>query len=67
MRSLFPMMLQNPELLTPKASDCTAGKKRLTKSEEQETIIINRSDRSTHPEEKSVRTSGATPLTYDNA
>jgi len=33
----------------------------LTKSEEKDTIIINRSGRSTYPEEKSVQTSGATP------
>ena len=35
--------------------------RRLTKSEDEETIIINRSGRSTYPEEKSVLTSGATP------
>ena len=34
---------------------------RLTKSEEEETIIINRPDRSTYLQEKSVLTSGATP------
>jgi uncharacterized protein YdeI (YjbR/CyaY-like superfamily) len=34
----------------------------LTKSEEKDTIIINRSGRSTYPEEKSVQTSGATPV-----
>ncbi len=34
---------------------------RLTKSEEEETIIINRPDRSTYPERKSVSRSGATP------
>jgi hypothetical protein len=34
----------------------------LTNSKEQETIIINRSGRSTYPEEKSVQTSGATPV-----
>jgi O-antigen/teichoic acid export membrane protein len=33
----------------------------LTRTEEEETIIINRSDRSTYPERKSVRRSGATP------
>jgi hypothetical protein len=36
----------------------------LTKGKEQETIIINRSGRSTYPEEKSVQTSGATPDMY---
>jgi hypothetical protein len=35
--------------------------KTLTKTEEEETIIINRPDRSTYPEEKSVLRSGATP------
>jgi hypothetical protein len=44
----------------PAGADCTA-RRRLTKSEEEETIIINRSGRSTYPEEKSVQTSGATP------
>ena len=38
MRSLFPTTLQNPELLTPSASDC-AARRPLTKSEEEETII----------------------------
>jgi hypothetical protein len=33
----------------------------LTKTEEEETIIIKRPNRSTHPEEKSVLRSGATP------
>jgi hypothetical protein len=61
MRSLFSTTLQNPELLPPVASDC-AARRRLTKSEEEETIIINRSGRSTYPEEKSVQTSGATPV-----
>ena len=60
MRSLFPTTLQNPELLTPSASDC-AARRPLTKSEEEETIIINRPGRSTYPDEKSVLTSGATP------
>jgi hypothetical protein len=34
---------------------------RLTKSQEQEKIIINRPDRSTYPPDKSVLTSAATP------
>jgi hypothetical protein len=34
----------------------------LTKTEEKDTIIINRSGRSTYPEQKSVRRSGATPI-----
>jgi hypothetical protein len=33
----------------------------LRRPEDPETIIINRSDRSTYPREKSVQTSGATP------
>jgi hypothetical protein len=61
MRSPFSMTPQKPELLPPAAGDCAAGRG-LTKSEEEETIIINRSGRSTHPEEKSVQTSGATLL-----
>jgi hypothetical protein len=36
----------------------------LTKSKEKETIIINRLDRSTYPDRKSVLTSGATPLAH---
>src|SRR6516165_4020617 len=60
MRSLFPMTLQNPELLPPAGADCPA-RRRLTKTKEEETIIINRSGRSTYPEEKSVSRSGATP------
>ena len=49
-----------PELLPPAAAD-RASRRRLTKSKERETIIINRSGRSTYPEEKSVQTNGATP------
>ena len=62
MCSLFPDDASKfaSELLPPSASD-RAARRRLTKSEEKETIIINRSGRSTYPEEKSVRTSGATP------
>jgi hypothetical protein len=37
------------------------GGRRLTRTEEEQTIIINRSDRSTYPDRKSVLTSGATP------
>jgi hypothetical protein len=36
----------------------------LTKSEDEETITINRPGRSTYPEEKSVLTSGATPALH---
>ena len=46
------------ELLAPAASDCVSGV-RLKRSEE--TFIINRRGRSTHPEKKSVLRSGATP------
>jgi hypothetical protein len=38
----------------------------LTKTEEEETIIINRPDRSTYPKEKSVLRSGATPEDMGN-
>jgi hypothetical protein len=34
----------------------------LTKTEEKENIIINRSGRSTYPEQKSVSRTGATPV-----
>src|SRR6266404_2405251 len=60
MRSLFPTTLQNPDLLPATPADCPTWRG-LTKSEEEETIIINRLDRSTDPDEKSVLTSGATP------
>ena len=42
------------------SGDCTAVKT-LTKTEEEETIIINRPDGSTYLGEKSVSRSGATP------
>jgi len=62
MRSdFFPNPPRIAELLTPAASGCTAGRP-LTKSEDQDTIIINRSARSTYPTRKSVRRSGATPV-----
>jgi polyphosphate kinase 2 len=54
------------ELLPPAAADCAAVR-RLTKSQEKENIIINNSGRSTHPEEKSVLTSGATPELLDDS
>ena len=41
-----------------------ATRRPLTKDTKQETIILNRSGRSTYPEEKSVQTSGATPMRY---
>jgi hypothetical protein len=55
-------MMSNPkseELLPPAAAGCAAGV-RLEKS--QEINIINRRGRSTHPKEKSVLRSGATPV-----
>src|SRR6516162_8077179 len=61
MRSLFPMTLENPELLPRAGADCPA-RRRLTKTKEEGTIIINRSGRSTYPEEKSVSRSGASPF-----
>src|SRR5579872_1680537 len=61
MRSLFPRTLQKPELLPAALADCPTCRE-LTKSEEEETIIINRPGTSTYPEEKSVLTSGATPV-----
>jgi RHS repeat-associated protein len=60
-RSLFPTTLQNPELLPSAPADCPTCRG-LTKSKEEETIIINRPGRSTYPDEKSVLTSEATPL-----
>ena len=51
---------ETEELLPASPAD-RGTRRRLTKTEEKETIIINRSGRSTHPEEKSVQTSGATP------
>jgi hypothetical protein len=44
MRSLFPTTLQNPELLPAAPADCPTCRG-LTKSEEEETIIINRPGR----------------------
>jgi hypothetical protein len=49
-----------PELLPATPADCPTGRE-LTQSEDEETIIINRPDRSTYPDRESVLTSGATP------
>jgi hypothetical protein len=49
-----------PELLPPFGRETALCRRRLTKTEEKETII-NRTDRSTYPEQKSVPRSGATP------
>ncbi len=59
-RSDFSGQRKNPELLPLNAADCACSRP-LTKSEDEETITINRPGRSTYPEEKSVLTSGATP------
>src|SRR5665213_932671 len=50
-----------PELLPPFGRETALYQRRLTKTGEKETIIINRPDRSTYPEQKSVSRSGATP------
>jgi hypothetical protein len=63
-RSDFSVQIKTPELLPLNAADC-AWSRPLTKSEDEETITINRPGRSTYPEEKSVLTSGATP-NYSN-
>jgi len=60
-RSDFSVQIKTPELLPLNAADC-AWSRPLTKSEDEETITINRPGRSTYPEEKSVLTSGATPV-----
>src|SRR5581483_11848975 len=52
----------HPELLPPFGCETALwGRAALTKTEEHETIIINRSDRSTYPDQKSVLRGGATP------
>jgi hypothetical protein len=45
----------------PSGRETALRGRRLTKTEEEESIIINRPDRSTYPEEESVLRSGATP------
>src|SRR5271166_3221540 len=61
-RSDFSGQRKKPELLPLNAADCACSRP-LTTSEDEETITINRPGRSTYPEEKSVLTSGATPVT----
>ena len=57
--------IPEPELLPPlRGVRLRCGGRQLTKTEEQETIIINRPGRSTYPEQKSVLTSGATPILH---
>jgi hypothetical protein len=53
---------RNRSLSRPSGVRLRCGRRRLTKTEEEESIIINRPDRSTYPEQKSVSTSGATPV-----
>ena len=60
-RSDFSGQRKKPELLPLNAADCACSRP-LTTSEDEETITINRPGRSTYPEEKSVLTSGATPV-----
>ena len=50
-----------PEELLPPAAADRSSRVRLKQSQETEVSIINRPDRSTHPDEKSVLRSGATP------
>jgi hypothetical protein len=59
----FSRRLENssPEELLPPAAADRLSARRLTRTKDDETIIINRSGRSTYPDEKSVQTSGATP------
>jgi hypothetical protein len=60
MRSIFPNHLRNRRFSRLRRETALRGR-RLTKGEENERIIINRSGRPTYPEQKSVLTSGATP------
>jgi hypothetical protein len=53
--------MRQPELLPPFGRETALWARGLTKTEEEETIIINCSGRSTYPDEKSVLRSGATP------
>lgn len=65
--ALYAVDFSTPDPKTPNRSfsrlrrETALRVRGLTKNEEQETIIINRSGRFTYPEEKSVQTSGATP------
>jgi catechol 2,3-dioxygenase-like lactoylglutathione lyase family enzyme len=57
----FSSPRSHAELLPPFGCETAPWGRALTKTEENETIIINRSDRSTYPDQKSVLRSGATP------
>ena len=61
MRSLFSCRFKNRSCSRPSGVRLHCCGRRLTNSEEDETIIINRSAGSTYPKRKSVRRSGATP------
>ncbi len=61
MRSILPYLARTRELLPPFGCETALWGRPLTMTEENETIIINRSDRSTYPDGKSVLRSGATP------
>jgi hypothetical protein len=50
-----------PEFLPPFGRETVLRARGLTKTEEKETIVINRSGRSTYPDEKPVLRNGATP------
>ena len=60
-RSDFPGRRKNPELLPLNAAD-RASRRLLTKIQDEDRITIHRPGRSTYPEEKSVLTSGTTPV-----
>src|SRR5271167_2615157 len=60
-RSDFSGRRKKPELLPLNAAD-RASPRPLTKIQDEENITIHRPGRSTYPEEKSVLTSGATPI-----
>jgi hypothetical protein len=60
-RSNFSGQRKNPELLPLNAAD-RARSRPLTKIQDKETITIHGPGRSTYPEEKSVLTSGTTPI-----
>jgi hypothetical protein len=57
----FPTEGKNQELLPLNAAD-RAYRRPLTKIKDEETTTIHRPGRSTYPEEKSVLTSGTTPM-----
>ncbi len=60
-RSDFSGRRKNPELLSLNAAD-RASSRPLTTIQDEETITIHSPGRSTYPEEKSVLTSGTTPV-----